>query len=522
MPTFEALRQSCYIAKSRLLFVLWMALSGSIGWFFYANNNAVDYRMDSSTCDSWCGGLVLLLRLLYVPSWISLIMCFTTLIYFKPRQSTLKPKPAAASCADPQPLCVNPDPLCVNPLPLCVKPDPPRTVVFRYVTRGFSHNPIARSVNHTLQQLQEVSMEPNHRYPVRLCVEVITDRPVPEVDWKRIDDEHVWDFSAHPPVFQTVVPSDYKLISPIDNTETKFKARALHYAIEEGVGRYTGPETVIVHMDEETILCTDTVTQILEGVMRQSDTNYIAQGVIYYEPHLQGQPYRGIQHFVTTLADSIRVYDDWGRFGWQFTRNQCWFGMKGSFVVTTQVVEEQVSFNFGATGSITEDAYFAFRAKERGVRFWFVEGVMYELSTFTFGDFIRQRSRWMNGLQRIVRSPTIKVRTKWVLGLMLFCWGFGIFSIITVLFSLFVRYHNYRLLEVFLMVAFGIYTYMYLFGLLIQHGDLPLMKTICLLLLIFPFCVIPLLEVSAVVYCIGTNLCTKSSDQFHVVNKDIK
>jgi hypothetical protein len=75
-----------------------------------------------------------------------------------------------------------------------------------------------------------------------------------------------------------------------------------------------------------------------------------------------------VENWITTLADSLRVADDYGKFRVQFEMNECWVGMHGSFVVAQNAVEQLTTFDHGAEGSITEDAYFALVAREMGVR----------------------------------------------------------------------------------------------------------------------------------------------------------
>eukprot|EP00976_Prorocentrum_cordatum_P070492 1179955-Prorocentrum_minimum.AAC.3 len=56
--------------------------------------------------------------------------------------------------------------------------------------------------------------------------------------------------------------------------------------------------------------------------------------------------------------------------------------MHGSFVVAQNAVEQLTTFDHGAEGSITEDAYFALVAREMGVRYAWIDTHMYEQSPF--------------------------------------------------------------------------------------------------------------------------------------------
>ena len=98
----------------------------------------------------------------------------------------------------------------------------------------------------------------------------------------------------------------------------------------------------------------------------------IGQGVIKYGCH-DNPP-----NYLTTLADSIRVADDFGKFRVQYELHEPLIGMHGSFVVCQTAVEAAVGFDHGISGSITEDAYFALVARAEGVKVcWFILGVIH-------------------------------------------------------------------------------------------------------------------------------------------------
>jgi hypothetical protein len=105
---------------------------------------------------------------------------------------------------------------------------------------------------------------------------------------------------------ELLVPKDY---SPPGGC--KFKARALQHAIEASAAE---PGDWIVHLDEETRFDAETVRGILahcvaedEAIERgQKKLGNIGQGVILYGT--EGEP----DNWITTLADSVRVGDDFG------------------------------------------------------------------------------------------------------------------------------------------------------------------------------------------------------------------
>ena len=104
-------------------------------------------------------------------------------------------------------------------------------------------------------------------------------------------------------------------------------------------------------------LCTEMA--VLRGGKRYGN---IGQGVIKYGCH-ENPP-----NYLTTLADSIRVADDFGKFRVQYELHEPLIGMHGSFVVCQTAVEAAIGFDHGISGSITEDAYFALVARAEGVK----------------------------------------------------------------------------------------------------------------------------------------------------------
>jgi len=191
-------------------------------------------------------------------------------------------------------------------------------------------------------------------------------------------------------------------------------------SVHSGAGKHVstiGPYDYIVHLDEETILKPSCVAGVVELVKRnaaRSDAR-VGQGIILYG-------HEEIVNPLTTMADSIRVSDDYCRFRMYHTIGYPIQGMKGSYVVCRSDVECDVSFDVGAPHSITEDAAFALKAMQKGVKFDFCRGVMLEKSPFTFVDFIKQRRRWMQGLWLNTLQNDIRWNAKIVLFVMMLTW----------------------------------------------------------------------------------------------------
>ncbi|KAK6173829.1 hypothetical protein SNE40_017218 [Patella caerulea] len=199
-------------------------------------------------------------------------------------------------------------------------------------------------------------------------------------------------------VREVVVPNSYQT-----RHGSRYKARALQYCLEEGVNILSDNDWII-HLDEETLITENSLIGVINFI---NDGKYeFGQGVITYANE-------EIVCWLTTLADSIRVGVDYGMI--RFTLGQLHrpiFNWKGSFVVANAGAEKSVSYDFGPEGSITEDCYFGMKAWEKGYKFNFIEGQMWEKSTFSVMDYIRQRRRWFLGIAKVFLSNNIKLPYK--------------------------------------------------------------------------------------------------------------
>ncbi|MBL8162280.1 MAG: glycosyltransferase family 2 protein [Anaerolineae bacterium] len=267
----------------------------------------------------------------------------------------------------------------------------------RIVTRGHNPNLVAGTVESACRALSAALPLAKWR------VEVVSDNPF------ELDDHNGQ-------VHLIVVPPDYQPASG-----AKYKARALHYAL---TASNAAPEDWIMHLDEETRFDADTVRAIQRFIyqqrrkvmLRQQNLPAIGQGIITYG---QGQ----IVNWFTTLADSIRVADDYGRFRLQYENGKAWFGMHGSFIVINNAIEASIGFDHGVAASITEDSYFALVAQTRGVPFAFINARMYEKSPFSVMDFIKQRRRWFGGIWFCVKTPDLPIKERFILGLFMWMWS---------------------------------------------------------------------------------------------------
>ncbi len=314
-----------------------------------------------------------------------------------------------------------------------------RTFYFRYVTRGKNPRLVADNVARARQLLQRI-------LPNQWVVEVVTDN------------EFVLPMDD-PRVKMIVVPHAYETAQG-----TRFKARSLHYALAASAAQ---DEDWIIHLDEETRFDEDTVRGIYHFAAEEQRA--VAAGKRQYARVGQGVILYGkgrIVNWLTTLADSIRVGDDYGRFRLQFENGKAYFGMHGSFIVIQNRVEKAVGLDHGPEASITEDAYFALVAQSMEIEFSFIHTFMYEKSPFSMWDFVRQRQRWFGGLWLCVRAPNIPKRERLVLSTFMVLWSISWLCIVMVYINLLYPTGTPVWLAVSGGVSFFYYVTLYLIGFL--------------------------------------------------------
>lgn len=248
-------------------------------------------------------------------------------------------------------------------------------VAFRVVTRGDQPQVVRATVSNI-----GATMGARPLFPFR--IEVVTDVPVDGIDSLR----HVT---------QLVVPAGYQT----SNAATH-KARALNYAMDAST---LSDESWILHLDEESHITEELVIGIRDAVLEEELTgeHRIGQGLILYHRDIDSNAF-------LTLADSIRVGDDMGRFHLQYRLGRVLFGMHGSFVLVRNSVEKEVGFDFTPEGCITEDTTWGLAQMNRGRRFRWVDGPVVEQSPRRVSDFIKQRRRWFTGMWwGALHAPTL-------------------------------------------------------------------------------------------------------------------
>lgn len=331
---------------------------------------------------------------------------------------------------------------------------------FRIVTRG-KHPHLVRSNVRQAASVLSATL-PAHLY----CLEVTTDNP--------LDLENTCPGMA----LEILVPEDY---SPANGC--RFKARALHYAVQHSEAR---DEDWIVHLDEETRFDRETVRSILDHCVKQAQQ--VAAGIKRYGNIGQGVILYGTQeepdNWVTTLADSVRVGDDLGKFRIQYEMNEAFIGMHGSFVVCVNAVEKLVGFDHGMPSSITEDSYFALLAMEKGINFSWIDAFMYEQSPFSCKDFMHQRCRWFVGLWLICLCDKLAVSKRIVLAAFMATWSFAPMVWFSMILCLFISSTLPYWFRVMIGAIAGVSTWNYLAGFMFTYkmSDGPLRFCVLLFL----------------------------------------
>lgn len=311
---------------------------------------------------------------------------------------------------------------------LKVHPSTAPFICIRVVTRGDFPSLLAASVDRNLKICEKIGL-------AKYIIEVVTDNDL--------------NLMPHPRVRQIVVPASYAT-----STGALFKARALQYALEDDVNTL-GAEDWIVHLDEETLLTTDSLKGILNFVSKNK--HEFGQGLITYS----NEP---IVNYITTLVDSYRVADDMGKIRFQFSMfYRPIFSWKGSYVVSKYSAEKDVSFDHGPAGSIAEDCYFSMVAYSKSYTFEFIDGEMLEKSPFTIRDYLHQRKRWLQGILLVVHSSKIAIVYKFFLAVSLYSRIMIPVSMVNVFVS-----NHYPLPGDFVLylalLAFGINIYMFIYG----------------------------------------------------------
>ena len=310
----------------------------------------------------------------------------------------------------------------------------PQLVVFRICSRGDNIQMVADTIHRCIAEMEKT---PLFDYLVEV---VINDTARVEV------------LPHHDKVRIVLIPSTYQTARG-----TKYKARGLQYALE-----YSDvPDNAwLVHLDEETQPTSSGIKGIAKMISEEEASGKlrIGQGAILYHRNWRRKPF-------WTLADNVRTGDDFARFHGQYRLGRTIFGLHGSYIVVRNDVEKRVGFDFGPAGSITEDAFWAVRNMEDGVRARWCEGYLEEQSTEGLMDFMRQRARWFQGLWIVSFQAPVKLRWRLSILLNTVFWMFAPFAGLYTIAHFFIGYATPWWVTFLANLTFASFMTLYLIGL---------------------------------------------------------
>ena len=281
-------------------------------------------------------------------------------------------------------------------------------VIFQITTRGFNREAVGRGVRSVLYWAP--------RYLKDYEVWVVTEEDVDKSFFEKLKEVNE---ESRRVVKVVYVPRDYR--TPND---TRYKARALHYAMElrRKLG-YDPKKTWVYLMDEESIVGEDTVLGIIDFIENESKKGkLIGQGLIVYS-NFWGE------NRLTSLADSIRAGDDITRYKLQAKIGRVINGIHGSHLLYRFDVEEKVGWDFGLVRA--EDTMFGLLVGKYFGSIWgWLKGKLYEQSPFSIKEFIKQRRRWMWGNLDILLKKEIELKYKLVVLAKIISWLSSLPSIV--------------------------------------------------------------------------------------------
>src|SRR5665647_39086 len=245
--------------------------------------------------------------------------------------------------------------------------------------------------------------------------------------------------------FTITVPQNYSTIN-----SAKYKARALHYAIEQREkNQENTADTWIYHLDDESMITKQGLLSILDHI--DNNREPIAEGLITYPNKID------FGSKLVKYLDAVRptfcytccaMLKSKGKPDW----------LHGSNLLLRSDIEMSIGWDFPNT--CAEDSLFGIVAhKKYGGIFGWHGGVLEEQSPFTFSDFVKQRQRWIKGnienLRRLGMWDKVKATYRMT------SWFFGAVSFFTLIPSLLIpQFCPWFLTPLFVLntiILFGIY-----------------------------------------------------------------
>ena len=267
-----------------------------------------------------------------------------------------------------------------------------KKVIYQLVTRGHNVKSLEESLNSVIywnQQLKEKS-----------------GLDLPHEAWILTEEDA---FLEHKKTYDRLKREGAKVfvVPPGYSTEkqSKFKSRALHYAVEKRRELGLDNDNVwIYHQDEETMVGEDTVLGISDFILNSKDSgNLNGCGLILYPLNFRNKP--------TNAQEIVRTADDYRLLLPIKYSGSASFGYHGSHFLTRADVEDGIGWDFGDT--LAEDYLFHLKLLERrGNVFGVMKGFGYEKAALSIRDQLKQRRRWILGARELLKQDDISLKHK--------------------------------------------------------------------------------------------------------------
>jgi len=194
-------------------------------------------------------------------------------------------------------------------------------VIFAIVSKGENIKPLSRSIKSVLFWAP--------RYLKNWLIEVIVEEDLPKESSEYLNS------LISEKLMIIKVPKNYET-----KNKTKYKARALNYAIEVRKDRgEINQRTWIYHMDEESVVGEDTILGIIDFIEGEGRNKVLGIGLIVY-------PINWGKNLIVSFADTLRPSDDLGKYRLQAKIGKALFGIHGSHILIRSDVEYKIGWDF--------------------------------------------------------------------------------------------------------------------------------------------------------------------------------
>lgn len=221
-----------------------------------------------------------------------------------------------------------------------------------------------------------------------------------------------------------IVPKDYTT-----SNNTKYKARALNFAVEERRHRGLNSDNVwVYHQDEETTVGEDTLLGISEFIKNADQNVKYGAGFIVYCLDWSMRP--------SQVQEMSRTNDDYRVLLSLSTKTNPLVGFHGSHFLIRSKTEDEIGWNF-IRKAIADDLIFenALRRKYPN-SFKFLKGFAFEKAASNLGEQIKQRRRWALGLGDALMNNEVSKTKKAVMTYSGIAWFGSIASVGSLFLSL--------------------------------------------------------------------------------------